>query len=348
MEMLRITGQESGQRLDKYLRRRFPGAPFSFLHRMLRRKNITLNGRRADGSELISAGDELRLFLSEETISSMRAGKAQPAGVFSGKESAGASGNASAAGASGERISRPPAFGIIYEDSDILIADKPAGLLTQKASAGDRSLNDELVRYLLDTGKAAPESFHYYRPSAVNRLDRNTSGIVLCALTLRGAQFLSEMIRSRQVRKYYRMVVLGAVHKPGEITGGLIKDSRTNTVAFADREDAGMASRTVYRPVRTGKRYTLIEAELVTGRTHQLRVHMASAGHPILGDPKYGDLKENRRLKDRFGIRHQLLCAARLVFPETEGEFARLSGREFNAQLPEVFRKVMEAEQGEF
>ena len=146
----------------------------------------------------------------------------------------------------------------------------------------------------------------------------------------------------------WRMVVLGEIAEPGEITGTLVKDERTNRVSFGGEDGGGRASRTVYRPVMSTGRYTLVEAELVTGRAHQLRVHMASMGHPILGDPKYGDAGENRRLAERFGARGQLLCAVRVVFPETAGEFARLSGREFRAGTPKIFHKVMEAPQGEF
>ncbi|MDO4284367.1 MAG: RluA family pseudouridine synthase [Eubacteriales bacterium] len=391
-----ITANEQNQRLDKYLRRRLPAAGSSFLYKMMRKKNITLNGKKAGGSELIEEGDEITLFLSDETIAKFAgsiAGRTSEAGARAGASelsAAGAAGLAASAhtgrsvsgtkrmtqagnhasgtaGESGDLLRRITPASILYEDEHLLFVVKPAGVLSQKAHPEDISMNEWLLDYLRGTGYLTPERLSMYRPSVCNRLDRNTGGILLCAKTLPASQMLSALLRSRELEKYYRMVVRGTITDPGEIRGMMEKDSRSNTVRFTTSPDCsaanthnsvvnlpkrgdgtlkqgvdGVCSETRYRPLRTQNSLTLVEALLVTGKTHQLRAHFASIGHPIAGDPKYGDPALNRRMRSQYGVRHQLLFACRLQFPPQLPEpFGYLAGRVFEAAEPEVFRRVM-------
>ena len=197
---------------------------------------------------------------------------------------------------------------VLYEDDNILIVRKPAGILSQKAAAQDISMNEWLRGYLLerqgDRGRQEQER-EIFRPSVCNRLDRNTGGILLCACSLQGSRALSAVIRGRALRKTYRMVVHGRVEEPGMIDTDLIKDHSSNQVRTAakpadtaEKQKQGLRDKeslrsavTVYRPVHAGRKCTMVEADLITGRSHQLRVHMASIGHPIVFDPRYGDKK---------------------------------------------------------
>lgn len=306
MQEILVSQEESGQRLDKFLRRRLPLAPSSFIYKMLRKKNITLQGKKADGSEKVVTGDSIKLFLADDTILKF----SRPAGDADEKREADE--NLAAYKKLDPLLGPCP---VLYEDDNILVVRKPSGILSQKADASDLSMNEWLRGYLAHnkdstgrgenrrrissekvTGNSTPETAVVFRPSVCNRLDRNTGGILLCAKTLRGSRALSAVIRDRVIRKTYTMVVHGQICAPGTIDNELIKDRQTNLVRLADgksgQNEQDLQRRqavTVYRPVRTGHRATMVEADLITGRSHQLRVHMASIGHPIVSDPKYGD-----------------------------------------------------------
>ena len=306
MQEILVSQEESGQRLDKFLRRRLPLAPSSFIYKMLRKKNIILQGKKADGSEKVVTGDSIKLFLADDTILKF----SRPAGDTDEKREADE--NLAAYKKLDPLLGPCP---VLYEDDNILVVRKPSGILSQKADASDLSMNEWLRGYLAHnkdstgrgenrrrissekvTGNSTPETAVVFRPSVCNRLDRNTGGILLCAKTLRGSRALSAVIRDRVIRKTYTMVVHGQICAPGTIDNELIKDRQTNLVRLADgksgQNEQDLQRRqavTVYRPVRTGNRATMVEADLITGRSHQLRVHMASIGHPIVSDPKYGD-----------------------------------------------------------
>ena len=298
MQEILVRQEESGQRLDKYLRRRLPLAPSSFIYKMLRKKNITLRGKKADGSEKVETGDSIKLFLSDETI----------AGFCPKQDDAAAEREAQEIDKAYRKLQ--PLLGpspVLYEDEHILLVRKPSGVLSQKADAGDLSMNEWLRGYLSrkENGKkegrpSAPgQENTIFRPSVCNRLDRNTGGILLCAKSLPGSRALSEVIRDRVIRKTYTMVVHGQIHSSGVIDADLIKDREENQVRIADgtcTEDGRRRAVTIYRPVKTGTRATVVEADLITGRSHQLRVHMASIGHPIVSDPRYGDRRLDQSL----------------------------------------------------
>ena len=294
MKQFTVTQAEAGQRLDKFLGKYLNKAPKSFLYKMMRKKNITLNGKKAAGSEKLVSGDEIKLFFSDETIekfSELQLPKAQ------GKLS------------------------VIYEDEHILLVNKPEGILSQKAEADDISMVEEAQRYLLNNGAVTEESLRTFRPSVVNRLDRNTSGILAVGKDLAGAQELSRLFKERSLHKYYYCLVKVEKEPIG-------KDS--------------LPIETEYMPVDSDGELTLLKVLLVTGRTHQIRAHLSSIGHPILGDHKYGDSALNGRAKEEYHLTHQLLHAAILTFPELTGELSYLSGRTFTAPLPKKFARILE------
>ncbi len=325
-----VSAPEQGQRFDKYLRRKLPAAPSSFIYKMLRKKNITLNGSRAEGGENVRAGDEVVFFLSDETYAKFSG---------TGEDAACGAVYRAAYAQIGALYRRSP---VIYEDAHILLADKKPGILSQKARPEDISMNEWFVGCLLARGEATETSLEEFTPSVCNRLDRNTGGILICAKTLAGSRAVSELLRTRSLRKFYRMVVRGHMQGNGRITGYIRKDPRTNQVEVLPKAaENAPYSETRYRALKYGKNATLLECELVTGKTHQLRAHLAHRGNPIGGDPKYGDTRWNDELRSRYGVRHQLLYACRIEFPLMEGELVALSRRSFLVPVPAVYGRII-------
>lgn len=323
MQTINIEKNDAGQRADKFLTKYLPLAPKSFLYKMMRKKNITLNKKKMTGKEHLALGDQIQMFFSEETIgkfSKMHTPKLMQTdtNIPSSKVS------------------------MIYEDEDVLFLDKPCGMLSQKAKATDFSLVEWLTGYLLKTQAITQEELLRFHPSICNRLDRNTSGIVTAGKSLKGLQVLSTMIQNRSVRKYYRTIVCGQMKESVRAKGYLKKDENQNKVTvFSDRQEGSVPIETEYVPIQTGTDFTLLEVHLITGRTHQIRAHLASLGHPVLGDYKYGKRSANDRAKKEFGLTHQLLHAYRMEFPEEVPDLPSLSGRVILAKVPRQFAKIL-------
>lgn len=340
-----ITARDAGQRFDKYLHKLLPEAGNGFLYKMLRKKNITLNGQKADGSEKVSEGDSVEIFFSDETLEKFM-GKNRFTQIINGTSSSEMQQNLFHNEYS-EAYRTFSDIGIIYENDHILLADKPSGVLSQKGGAKDLSLNEWLVGYLLSTGKIMPKELDVFKPSVCNRLDRNTSGIVMCSKSVQGAQLLGNLLKSRELHKYYQLYVKGILKEEGLIEGYLVKDGKRNKVCVVPAGGAHPAAgcayiRTAYKPLRIERDKTLLEAELITGKSHQIRAHMASIGHPVLGDEKYGDREWNALYREKYRIDSQLLHACKVVFPPLEAPFEDISGRTFTAKLPPVFTQLME------
>lgn len=341
--MLEITirENEAGQRLDKYLHKYLKEAPGSFLYKMLRKKNITLNGGKASGKEILNTGDTLKLFMAEETIAKFGGRIITPNTVpetpFPQK---GVPNHCEQYYKAYETYGEPD---IIFENKHVLIINKPAGVLTQKAAQEDLSLNEWFIGYLLKAESITEEELHTFKPSVCNRLDRNTSGMVICSKTLAGSQEMSRIIKDRSLHKYYRLFVKGTLREDSFLKGYLIKDERTNTVRISDKAPEASYIETKYQPIKNYRDITLLEAELITGKTHQIRLHFSGIGHPLLGDYKYGDRKLNDRYKKRYQVKNQLLHAYRLEFPVMESDFKDMSGLVLTAKEPEIFR-ILEAD----
>lgn len=357
MQSIIIGPNQAGQRFDKFLHKYMPQAQTSFLYKMLRKKNITLNGKKAEGKELLQEGDEVKIFFTDETLqkftgSIMKNTHVQNASV---RDQSAAQNPAVSNIINQYRnaYKRLKGIKIIYEDAHVLILDKPAGILTQKASDNDLSLNEWMIGYLLASGSITGEELHSFKPSVCNRLDRNTSGLVLCGKSLAGSQALSRLIHDRQVRKFYRTIVNGSVAKEAQIDGYLIKNEKNNKVKIFSASDVRLSQypdadriKTGYSPLGHGTHpeagiLTYLEVELITGKTHQIRAHLGAIGHSLIGDYKYGKRNVNDIFKERYGLSAQLLHAYRLEFPETEGALGGLSKKVITAPLPGQFSKIL-------
>lgn len=324
MRQLVVSETDAGQRLDKYLHKMLSLAPKGFLYKMLRKKNITLNGAKAAGSERLCPGDQIRLFLGEDTLN--KYGKIRPEKPRPIRK-------------------KGPQPEIIYEDDQILLLSKPAGFLSQKSRPEDYSLTEWIQDYLRDT---AAEEAAGFSPGLSNRLDRNTSGIAVAGKSVRAQQELSALFRQRQLGKYYLCPVQGVLRETGELQNSLHKLEKSNKVVIEEVKDpadsAGKSARTAYRPLGDNGELTLLEVELLTGKTHQIRAQLAAAGHPLVGDAKYGGSRWGRYCEKRFGCRYQMLHAWRLEFPLCEGVLAPVSGRVFYAGLPAQFQSLLQKE----
>lgn len=341
MKELTISSHEASQRMDKYLKRIFPEMGTSFLYKMLRKKNITLNGKKATGSELVQTGDRIQCFFSDETFDKF-------AGNNALSESKQASdGELTCAKKQSNTTEYQNAYDtlkgiqVIYEDEHILLLDKPAGILSQKAKPEDMSLNEWMIGYLLHSKVITDESLRHFKPSVCNRLDRNTSGLVICGKTLLGSREMSRMLKDRSLQKYYHTYVHGKLDGEKVLEGYHYKDKNVNQAKILfDKPTKNIEQYdsiiTSYRSLEVKKEYSYLEIELITGKTHQIRAHLAAYGHPLVGDKKYGN---QRAANHKNYPKYQLLHAYRVVFPTLDGELKHLSNKEFICEEPKAFKQ---------
>lgn len=335
MKEFKIKPFEAGQRLDRYLAKLLNQAPKSFIYKMLRKKNIVLNDKKASGQECLAGNDRVKLFLSDDTFEKFSSKPAKE--IHSGKNVSPVK-EAKYEKQAFVKSKKPPCRlipQIVYEDNDILILNKPAGLLSQKAAPQDESANDFVLDYLLKSGQLSEEDLLTFRPSICNRLDRNTSGLLIAGKSIRGLQQMSKLLQDRTLKKYYLCIVKGKITEIRHLKGYLKKDTKSNKVEIHTKPFEGADFiETSYMPLKISEEATLLQVHLITGRSHQIRAHLASIGHPLLGDYKYGDRHLNQNLKNRTGISSQLLHAWKMIMPD---------GREWTAPPPQNFQKAFDA-----
>ena len=326
MVRVEIGSNDAGQRLDRFLRKYLRKASLSAVYKIIR-KDLKINGKRAKEDTVLKEGDVLSLYIDEDRLKELTRDPGK------------------------HRAKRQ--FTIAYEDDDVLIVCKPWGLLTHGDSHEKKNtLMNQVCGYLQDKGEYDPSREKSFTPAPVNRLDRNTTGLVIFGKTAEGLRQLTKLIRDRDhVSKYYQTIVIGDLTKEMTITGSLLKDESKNRVRVSE---SGQSAHSEVRPLARSadRRFTLAEVKLVTGRTHQIRVHLASKGFPLAGDSKYAVTKAGRAANERlkhYGVTTQLLHAGRLVFGDIPEECTVLQGlrnKEIQAPLPAGFERAWEKLKG--
>lgn len=302
MTEITIRKNDAGQRLDRFLSKAYPNLKPPLTCKLLRKKRIKLNGAKAEPNAILREGDVVRFYLGEELLSR-------------------------------EPISRngiSSEINVVYEDGNILLVDKPAGLVVHEDNDNTAdTLINRVLNYLRQNGEYDPERENSFAPALVNRIDRNTSGIVIAAKNAEALRVLNQKVRDRELTKLYLCAVFGTPEpRSATLTAYLKKLPDENRVLISDAPRPGyLTIKTKYRVLESRGELSLVEADLLTGRTHQIRAHLAHIGHPLLGDGKYGVNALNRRYNAKF----QALCSYKLRFEFTTdaGCLEYLNGREF-------------------
>ena len=299
MREITVNKNDHGRRLDRFLKIYFEKAPLSFIYKNLRKKNITVNGKKAKPEDIIKEGDRIKLFLAEDTINKFK------------KE------------IKKSKNSKLP--DILYEDEDIILVKKPVNMLTHNDSKvyQDNAL-DRMVDYLIAKKDYNPRLEKSFRPAFVNRLDRNTSGILIGAKNLKSLQILNEAIKNREIKKLYLTIVSGNVKEDFDVDINLKKTG--NNVMKKTSRDEGKRALTKFKVLKSKGDYSLLSVNLITGRTHQIRASLKEKNLAIIGDRKYGNNSVNKIFRDK-GLDSQFLHNYAIVFESDN--FKNLKGKKF-------------------
>jgi 23S rRNA pseudouridine955/2504/2580 synthase len=313
MKEIIISENESNQRIDRFLGKLLPQASKGFLQKMLRKKRIKLNGAKSDPNTILTVGDTLQIYFSDETIEGFRNSNHNK--KLSSK--------------------KMESLNIVFEDDNLLVLNKPVELLTQPDKTETTSLIDMAVSYLIETGSYDPQTNLTFTPACANRIDKNTSGLVIVPKTYKSLQMVTAAIREDATEKVYLTLVLGITPAEGEIIGYINKDPKTNTVTFSKESTSSSDKKAelTYTTLFSRSGYSLLKVNLLTGRSHQIRVQLAAIDFPILGDPKYGSRRLNIKLYEDFGLKSQLLHSAKFSLIPTH--------QTFTAPVPEIFEKIL-------
>ena len=307
MKEFTIGQNDAGQRLDRFLAKAVPLLPASLAQKYIRIKRIKCNGKRIDRDTRLQEGDVLQLYINDEFFDNPREDNAY-------------------------LTVANPKLSIVYEDENILLVDKRPGLAVHPHDGAEygRTLIDHIQSYLYQKREWRPREENAFTPALCNRIDRNTGGIVIAAKTAEALRVMNQKIKDREIDKRYLAIVEGSPKpKEGSLKGYLFKDAQKNRVYVTDTPQPGSKTcQTNYKTLATAAGLSLVECELITGRTHQIRAQLAHAGHPLLGDGKYG------KLDKRFDRNYQALYSYKLTFTFTTdaGALDYLNGKSFQVE----------------
>ena len=315
MKEIRVDSLSANQRLDKFLMKYFKAASSGFIYKMLRKKNIVLNGKKDTGKTILLEGDSIKVFFSDETFDKMR-------GLETSKSEY-------------EHLKDINySLDVIYEDDDIIACNKPAMMLSQKSNPDDISINEYILSYLINEKGYSLEEYRVFHPSVSNRLDYNTTGIILAAKTLQGQQKLSLALKNRTIDKFYVALVEGKLDKEITLNGTFTKDEANNKVTIINDNSNNVI--TCISSIASNDNISLIKIHLITGKTHQIRAHLASISHPIIGDMKYAGDNAYKLHKVKYNVSSQML----------HSYITEYDGIEIKAPVPDNMNRIIEEEYG--
>ena len=310
-----INDSENGLTLEKYLFKVLPAAPLSFIYKLFRKKDIKVNGHHEDKKYRLTANEVVAIYITDAQFDEFQKEKALEPNL---------------------KIKD----WIIYEDKNVLFVNKPRGLLVQKSAPNDESLDQLVIEYLMATNQYDPNKELGFIPGPAHRLDRNTSGIVAFGKNHDALTMLFDLFKNHDlINKHYLALVVGNVEKDKDtITAPLKKDEKNNKVVVAKD---GKTAQTVYKVLKKYDGYTLVDITLLTGRTHQIRVHMSYINHPVVGDSKYGNFEINKEFKSKYHFANQFLHAYKIGFGDLKEPLTNLSRKEFTAKPREEIAKIL-------
>ena len=318
MKSFTITKNDAGQRLDRFIAKTVPLLPASLAHKYIRLKRITVNGQRAQRDTRLVAGDLVEMYVNDEFFDTPKEENAY-------------------------LTVATPKLNIVYEDENILLVDKKPGMAVHPHDGAEygRTLIDHIQAYLYAKGEWKPRQEHAFAPALCNRIDRNTGGIVIAAKNAEALRIMNQKVKDRELDKRYLAVIHG-VMKPenGELKGYLFKDAKKNRVYVTKTSQPGSKTCiTKYQTLKKNRDLSLVECELITGRTHQIRAQFAANGHPLLGDGKYG------KAETKYNRKFQALYSYRLTFSFTTdaGILEPLRGKSFQVEDVDFVREYFPA-----
>jgi len=313
MRKLIVKKSEQGQRIDKYIRKYLNNAPLSFIYKLFRKKDIKVNGKRVDINYVINENDEISIYVNEETLNE-----------FNTKKVIATSNNN---------------LDIIYEDNNLLIINKDPGVLVHEGEENLKvnTLNNDILAYLKN--KNEYDETDLFTPSCVHRLDRNTSGLIIAAKNLETSKELLELFKEKEnLSKEYIALVKGKTNSKGTINAPLLKNEKDKFVKVDKR---GLVAISEYETITSSDKYSLLKVKILTGRTHQIRVHTSYINHPIINDDKYGDFSLNKEFIAKYKYKYQLLHSYRITFKNVKGALNYLNNKTFIAPLKENQKQIL-------
>lgn len=317
MITIKVSLKEENQRVDKYIRKYLNEAPLSFIYKLFRKKDVKVNGHWVKQDYILQQGDEIIAYVNDEQLKEFSKPRALQSSDLK--------------------------YPIIYEDDNILIVNKPRGLLVHGDSSEKRlTLSNEVLNYLYFKGEYNPRIDHGFIPGPAHRLDRNTSGLVVFGKNLPALQALENLFKDKtEIDKVYEALVFGNLTKKMEIDLPLIKDANGGLVRVGKAKEGAKSALSIVTPNKLYSDVTLVNVSLITGRTHQIRVHLASVGYPVVGDGKYGNFEMNRIFKDTYKFENQFLHAKSIEFKNIQGVLSYLSNKKFLAPLPKEEQEIL-------
>lgn len=316
MKTLVIDKNHANQRIDKYLKKLLCQAPPQLIYKMLRKKDVKVNGMKIKENYILQENDIVSLFLYEDKFQEYT----KPQTIFDLKIE----------------------FNVLYEDQHILVVSKPAGLLVHEDKEEDiNTLSHQVLTYLYQKEEYDPYQDLGFVPGPVHRLDRNTSGIVIFGKTMKALQDLNEMMKKRHcIDKTYLTICKGNMSS-SDLIGYMKKEENQSLVKVVSQNTPGaLMMHTIVEQVQTNYQFSLLKVKLITGRTHQIRVHLASVGHPIIGDSKYGDFELNKKIKKQYHLSHQFLHAYQIRFVKPIGCLKYLQDKIITSPLPQNLEEI--------